>query len=77
MLKMFMLALGLVPLNEHTMVYSFESYPVGDTKQLAVTATGDLDCDGSQSTFTRFVSADPSTCTAELLGGMYTAREAE
>jgi hypothetical protein len=70
-------ALGLVPPGEHTMVYSFESYPVGDTLQLAVTANGDLDCDGVQSTFTRFVFADPSTCAAEPLEGMYTEREGE
>ena len=59
------------------MVYSFESYAVGDTLQLAATAKGDLDCDGIQSTFTRFVFADPSTCTAKHLEGLYTAREAE
>ena len=45
--------------------------------QLAATAKGDLDCDGIQSTFTRFVFADPSTCTAKHLEGLYTAREAE
>lgn len=63
----------------HSFVYGFfEDRSAGD-RRLVVEAYGDVDCDGLQSTFRRFVRAvrEDGACDAEVVPGSFTTFETE
>jgi len=66
--------------DAHYYVYEFKSQGTGDGAEFTITAHGDLDCDGVQSTFERRgtgkVDAD-GVCTVEPARGMFIQNETE
>ncbi len=62
-------ALGFDLSEPHYFVYSFESSGTGSAATMTITAHGDLDCDGIQSTFRRTGRADPESGDGECFMG--------
>ena len=62
-------ALKFAITDQHSYVYSFESSGVLSAAQYTATAYGDLDCDGTWSTFQLVGRADPTTTRAECQVG--------
>ena len=63
----------------HRYVYAHDEVTSESETWFRARAYGDLNCDGSQSTFARFARpvSDTEPCSAEALAGQYTRHEAE
>jgi hypothetical protein len=72
-------AVGFSILGDHKYAYKLLNQAVGQgVKEVRAYAYGDVDCDGSQSTFVRFARGIPGPgCDAQVIPGVYVENENE